>query len=337
MAIVSLNGEQNSGGVDDKCHGDGAGEGAHHDEFGRKVDVILEFDGVEDGIDGRRDGAHDEEGLGGDGGEAGAEGVPEEDEGAADDRASDKANEDADPSVLIGKGNFAAADLHTKRHHDNGDEGLGAVFKNGPEGGGGHIDADGFYEKDGEEGVEDGHVEDGEKGVVGREAAFSGLVEAQGIEEEVHLDEGHGGDGGGFGKVDGGPADEKRGVCEDEGNHGNADVSVVGKHGAVFECFGLAAVPAAGFSDDMAEGADDAHLEAAEEEDVQEVHVELCAVDAVENEAGEDEVECQFCEGIDVQGKFPVHEVADDDEDKEGQDVVGDNVKKGHFEILDKK
>ena len=293
--------------------------------------MILEFDGVEDGIDGGRDGAHDEEGLSGDGGEAAAEGIPEEDERAADDGAADETDEDAEPGFLVGEGNFAAVDLHAKRHHDDGDEGFGAVFKNGPEGGRGHVEADDFYEEDGKQCVDDGHMQDGAEGVARGEASFSGLVEAQGIEEEVHLDEGHGGDGGGFGKVNGGAADEKRGVREDEGNHGDPDVSVVGKHGAVFECFGLAAVPAAEFSDEVADDADDSHLQAAEEEDIQEVHVELRAVDAVENEAGDDEVECQLREGGDVQGKFPIHEVADDDEDKEGQDVVGDDVKKGHF------
>ena len=174
---VSSNRKEEAGGVDGKGHGDGAGEGAHHDEFGRKVDVVLKFDGVEDGIDGRGDGAHDEEGLGGDGGEAGAKGIPEGNEEEADEGAADETDEDAKPGFLVGEGNFAAVNLHAERHHDDGDEGFGAVFKNGPERGRGHVEADDFHEENGKEGVEDGHVEDGEEGVAGGEASFSGLVE----------------------------------------------------------------------------------------------------------------------------------------------------------------
>ncbi len=191
--------------------------------------------------------------------------------------------------------------LHAERHHDDGDEGFGAVFKNGPDGCRGHIEADGFDGEDGEECVEDGHMEDGEARVAGRESSFSGLVETEGIQEEVHLDEGHGRGGGGFGKVGGVSADEEGGVCENEGNHGDADVSVIGKHGAVFEGFGLAAVPAAEFPNHTADESDDAHLDAAEEEDVQEIEVNFGAVNAVENEAGQNEVECELREGIDVQ------------------------------------
>lgn len=137
--------------------------------------------------------------------------------------------------------------------------------------------------------------------------------------------------GGGFREIDGRAFDEKRCICENERNEGDTDVSVIGKHGAVFECFRFPAGPAADFPDNDADGSQNAHLDAAEEEDVQQIDVEFRAIDAVKNETGQHDVERQFRKRRDVQMKFPIHEVADDDKGEEGKDVVGDDVEKGHF------
>lgn len=143
----------------------------------------MEFDGVEDGIDGRGDRAHDEDGLADDGGKSAAERIPECEEREGECGASDEADENGEPGFSVGKGNFAAINLHAKCHHDDGDEGGGAIFENRPKRRRGHVEADDFNGENGEECVDDGHVENDAKCVGWREAPFAGLVEADGIQK----------------------------------------------------------------------------------------------------------------------------------------------------------
>lgn len=178
-----LNRKQDSGGEDDQGHGDGAGEGAHHDDGRREIFVVLEFDGVEDGIHRGRHRTHDEDGLADDGRKSASECIPECEKREGERGASDEADENGEPGFSVGKGNFAAVNLHAECHHDNGDEGGGAIFENRPKRRRGHVKADNLNRENGEERVDDGHVENDAKRIGGREASFAGLVEADGIQK----------------------------------------------------------------------------------------------------------------------------------------------------------
>lgn len=96
-----------------------------HDDLRGVIGVVVELDGKQGRIDGRRDGTVDEEDRGTDGCErAGPEGIGQVDHGQADE-GQDRHLEDADnPDVLVEPLDLRLRQLGTDADHGQGQEGL---------------------------------------------------------------------------------------------------------------------------------------------------------------------------------------------------------------------
>ena len=286
----------------------------------------MEFHGVEDGVHGGGDGGHDEDGLLDHRGEFDAEESEEGDEEPAAHRAHHEADEAAHPGVHVLEDDGAAMDLHAQDGHDDGYQGVGAVFKDRPDEELCHVEAGEFDREDYHQRVDDRHVEDHGDGVSGGEFPFAGLVEAQGVQGHIHLHQHDGGAGAGLGEVGRAAVHQVRRVAKDQSDQGDADISVIGKHGAILQSFDLCRGDAADFPVDPGDESDEEHLPKAEEEDIQHGHVQLGDGDVVENEAGEDDEEGQLIERKEIQLELEIQQVADAHEDQKRQDVVGDDL-----------
>lgn len=294
----------------------------------------MKFDSVEDGIHGAGDGGHDEDGLLQDGSEMEAEEGSDFQKQVAGERRDDETDGAADPGIDVLKDDGAPMDLDAESEHDDGDEGIGTVFKDRPEEDLCHVEAGEFDGEDGDKGVDDGHVEDDRDRVTRRQSPFAGLIEAYRIQRHIHLYEEDGGAGARLCEVGRLPIDDVGGIAEDESDQGDADVAVIGKHGAIFEALDLADGHPAEFSVGPGGKGDEEHLHECHEEDVQERHVDFRDVDAVENEAREYDEEGELIERNDIQMVADVQEVADGDEDQKRQDVIRNDLQESHGCLL---
>ena len=256
----------------------------------------MKFDGVENGVDGAGDGGHDEDGLLQDGGQVEACEVREQKEKVGQKRSDDEADGAAGPGIDVSKDDGTPMDLDAEGEHDDGDEGIGTVFKDRPEEDLCHVETGEFDDKDGDKGVDDGHVEDDGDCVARRQSPFAGLIEAYRIQRHIHLYEEDGGAGARLCEIGRFSIDDVGGIAEDERDQGDADVAVVGEHGAIFEALDLADGHPAEFSIAPGNKGDEEHLHEGHEKDVQEGHVDVCDVDAVEDEAREYDEEGELIE-----------------------------------------
>ena len=326
--------EQDTCQVDDAGHGDAGEEGAHHDELGCKVFKIVKFDGVEDGIDGAGDRGHDEDGLLQDRGQVKSCEVRDQKEKVGQKRSDDESNRAADPGIDVSKDDGTPMDLDAEGKHDDGDEGIGTVFKDRPEKDLCHVEAGEFDGEDGDECVDDGHVEDDGDRIARCQLPFAGLIEAQRIQCHIHLYEEDSGAGTCLREIGRLSINDVGGIAEDEGDQGDADVAVIGKHGAIFEALDLADGHPAEFSVGPGGKGDEEHLHECHEEDVQERHVDFRDVDAVEDEAREYDEEGELIERNDIQMVADVQEVADGDEDQKRQYVIRNDLQESHVCLL---
>ena len=200
-------------------------------------------------------------------------------------RSDDEADRAAGPGIDVSKDDGTPMDLDAEGKHDDGDEGIGTVFKDRPEKDLCHVEAGEFDGEDGDERVDDGHVEDDGDRIAWCQLSFAGLIEAQRIQCHIHLYEEDGGTGARLREVGRLSIDDVGGIAEDESDQGDADVSVIGEHGAVFEAFDLPDGHPAEFPVGPGGKGDEEHLDECHQKDVQERHVDLCDVDAVEDEA----------------------------------------------------
>ena len=294
----------------------------------------MKFDSVEDGIHGAGDGGHDEDGLLQDGSEMEAEEGSDFQKQVAGERRDDETDGAAGPGINVSKDDGTPMDLDAEGEHDDGDEGIGTVFKDRPEEDLCHVEAGEFDGEDGDEGVDDGHVEDDGEGVTRRQSPFTGLIEAYRIQRHIHLHEEDGGAGARLCEVGRLPIDDVGGIAEDEGDQGDADVAVIGKHGAVFEALDLPNGHPAEFPVGPGGQCDENHLHERHEEDVQECHVDFCDVDAVENEARQHDEEGELIERDDIEMVSEIEQVADGDEDQKRHDIVRNDLQESHVCLL---
>ena len=328
------NREQDTCQIDDAGHGDAGEEGAHHDELGREVFKIVKFDGVENGVDGAGDGGHDEDGLLQDGGQVEACEVREQKEKVGQKRSDDEADGAAGPCIDVSKDDGTPMDLDAEGEHDDGDEGIGTVFKDRPEKDLCHVEAGEFDGEDGDKGVDDGHVEDDGDRVARRQFPFAGLIKAERIQRHIHLHEEDGGAGARLCEVGRLSIDDVGGIAEDEGDQGDADVSVIREHSAVFEAFDLPDGHPAEFPIHPGGERDEEHLHECHEEDVQERHVDFRDVDAVEDEARQHDEEGELIERDDIEMVSEIEQVADGDEDQKRHDIVRNDLQESHVCLL---
>lgn len=294
----------------------------------------MKFDSVEDGIHGAGDGGHDEDGLLQDGGQVETCEVREQKEKVGQKRSDDEADGAAGPGIDVSKDDGAPMDLDAESEHDDGDEGIRAVFKDRPEEDLCHIEAGKFDGEDGDKGVDDGHVEDDGERVAWRQFPFAGLIETQGIQRHIHLYEEDSGAGTCLREIGRLSINDVGRIAEDEGDQGDADVAVIGEHGAVFEALDLPDGHPAEFPIRPGGERNEEHLHERHEEDVQECHVDFCDVDAVENEAREYDEEGELIERNDIQMVADVQEVADGDEDQKRQDIIRNDLQESHVCLL---
>lgn len=290
----------------------------------------MEFHGIEDGIDGGRDGAHDENGLGNGGFKDNAKESPYPDEEVGHDRSADETEGTAQPGIGIGEGQFAPMNLHAQSHHDDSDQGSCGILENGPYEGGGHIKAGIFDGKNGHQRINDRHMEDYGKRIPRGEPSLSRLVESQGIQEHIHLDQHHGSCRRSHSKIGRFSVHNVGGIGENESDQGDADISIIGKHGAVLESFDFRRWKSPHSPYQGGQDADAHHDQERNQEDVDHGHVDFRHINAVENEAGQHDEESELRERSHVHFIFPVQHIADEDEDQKGQDIVGNNLKKCH-------
>ncbi len=326
--------EEDTRQVYDAGHGDAGEKGTHHDQLGRKVFAVVKFDGIEDGVYGGGDRRHDEDGLIDDRREMDTDEGADLDHKVTADGADDEADEAADPGIEVAKGNGASVDLHAEGDHDDGDEGIGTVFKDRPEKDLCHVEAGEFDGEDGDECVDDGHVEDDGDRIAWCQLPFAGLIEAQRIQCHIHLYEEDGGTGARLCEVGRLSIDDVGGIAEDEGDQGDADVSVIGEHGAVFKALDLPDGHPAEFPVGPGGKGNDEHLDECHQKDVQECHVNLCDVDAVEDEAREHDEEGELIERYDIEMVSEIEQVADGDEDQKRHDIIGNDLQESHVCLL---
>ena len=326
--------EQDTCQIDDAGHGDAGEQGAHHDELGGEVFKIVKFDGVEDGIDGAGDRGQDEDGLLQDRGQMKSCEVRDQKEKVGQKRSDDEADRAAGPGIDVSKDDGTPMDLDAEGKHDDGDEGIGTVFKDRPEKDLCHVEAGEFDGEDGDEGVDDGHVEDDGDRIARCQLPFAGLIEAQRIQCHIHLYEEDGGTGARLCEVGRLSIDDVGGIAEDEGDQGDADVSVIGEHGAVFEAFDLPSGHPAEFPVGPGGKGDEEHLNECHQKDVQECHIDLCDVDAVEDEAREHDEEGELIERDDIEMVSEIEQVADGDEDQKRHDIIGNDLQESHVCLL---
>lgn len=326
--------EEDAGEVYDAGHGDAGEEGTHHDQLGREVFAVVKFDGIEDGVYGGGDRRHDEDGLIDDRRKMDTDEGADLDHKVAADGADDEADEAADPGIEIAEGKGASVDLDAEGKHDDGDEGIGTVFKDRPEKDLCHVEAGEFDGEDGDEGVDDGHVEDDGDRIAWCQLPFAGLIEAQRIQCHIHLYEEDCGTGARLREVGRLSIDDVGGIAEDESDQGDADVSVIGEHGAVFEALDLPDGHPAEFPVGPGGKGDEEHLDECHQKDVQKCHIDLCDVDAVEDEAREYDEEGELIERYDIEMVSEIEQVADGDEDQKRHDIIGNDLQESHVCLL---
>ena len=117
---LSSDREEKSCYEDGSCHGNAGEERTHHDELGRKVFAVLEFDSVQDGIDGGWNGRHDQNRLIDGLRKFDAEEAPYVNQDVRGNRSKDQADAASEPCVDIPEGDLAPVDLHAKGNHDDG-------------------------------------------------------------------------------------------------------------------------------------------------------------------------------------------------------------------------
>ena len=326
--------EQDTRQVYDAGHGDAGEEGTHHDELGREVFAVVKFDGIEDGVYGGGDRRHDEDGLIDDRREMDADEGADLDHKVTADGADDEADEAADPGIEVAKGNGASVDLHAEGDHDDGNQCIRTIFKDRPNEELCHVKPGKFDGKDRDQCIDDRHMEDDGDRVARRQFPFAGLIEAERIQRHIHLYEEDGGAGARLREVGRLSIDDVGGIAEDESDQGDADVSVIGEHGAVFEALDLADGHPAEFPVGPGGERDEEHLHECHEEDVQECHVDFCDVDAVENEAREYDEEGELIQRDDVEMVSEIEQVADGDEDEKRHDIIRNDLQESHVCLL---
>ena len=316
------NRKQDAGQINGAGHGNAGKKGAHHDQFRGKIFAVVEFYGIENGIHRRRNGSHDEDGLAHHRREGDSHEFPDINQKKCHHRRHHQADEASQPGVHIAEGDFAPVNLHAQGNHDDGHQGGGAVLENGPEEGGCHIKAGILDGKNHRQRINDGHMEHHGQGVPGCELSFACLVKAQCVEAHVHLHQHHGGRRTGHSQIGSLSIHHVGGVGKDKGNQGDADISIIGKHGTVLKGFCLGNRKAPNLSHHRADDPQNHHERKGEEKHVEHGHIDFSHINAVENEAGQHHVKGELSQGCHVHVVAPVHEVADGHENEEGQDIV---------------
>ena len=150
---------------------------------------------------------------------------------------------------------------------------------------------------------------------MGRKASFSRLIETKGIQKHIHLYQNESAYGCRFCQIRRPAFRGIRGIGEDKGNQGDTDISRIGKHGAVFKSFPLSGIPVSCFGNKRPDDAEHSHEDKGNNENVEERKINLCHVNAVEDETGQNDVKGQLCKRIDIQMEASVHEVTDSHKD----------------------
>ena len=318
--------EEDAGEVYDAGHGDAGEEGTHHDELGREVFAVVKFDGIEDGVHGGGDRRHDEDGLIDDRREMDTDEGADLNHEVAADGADDEADEAADPGIEVAEGKGASVDLHAEGYHDDGDQCIRTIFKDRPNEELRHVKPEKFDGKDRDQCIDDRHMEDDGECVARCQLPFACLIESQGIEGHIHLYEHDGRTGAGLCEIGRLSINEVGRVAEDQSDECDADVSVIGKHGAVFQGFRLGGAHAPHFPRQPGDESDEEHLHKRHEEDIQHREVDFRYVDAIEDKAREDDVECELREGCDIEREAAVQEIADGYEDQKWKDIIRNDL-----------
>ena len=318
--------EQDTGQVDGGGHGNAGQECAHHHQFRGKVFAVMEFHGVKHGIHCRRNGGHDEDGLAHCRVKGNAHEAPCVDEAECHQRPHDKAHEAAQPGIHITEGNPAPVNLHAQGNHDDGHQGRGTVLENRPEEGGSHVKAGILDGKHRHQSIDDGHMKYHGQGIPGAEPPLPRLVKAQGIKAHIHLHQHHGGCRTGHGQIGGLAIHNVGRIRKYQGNQGDTDISVIGKHGAVLESLRFGRGKAPHLSYRHADESQNEHEGKGQEEHVKHGHIQLGHINAVENEAGQHHIKGELGERRHVHMVAPVQEVADGHEHQKRQDIVGNNL-----------
>ena len=286
----------------------------------------MKFDGIEDGVHGGGDRRHDEDGLIDDGREMDADEGADLDHEVAADGADDEADEAADPGIEVTKGKGASVDLHAEGDHDDGDQCIRTIFKDRPNEELRHVKARKFDGKDRDQCIDDRHMENDGERIPRCEFSFARLIESQGIEGHIHLYEHDGRAGAGLCEIGCLSIDKVGRVAEDQSDECDADVSVIGKHSAVFQGFRLGGAHAPHFSCQPGDESDEEHLYKRHEEDIQHREVDFRDIDAIEDKARQDDVECELREGCDIERKATVQKIADGYEDQKRKDIIRNDL-----------
>ena len=165
-------------------------------------------------------------------------------------------------------------------------------------------------------------MEDHRNRISRREPAFSRLIEAKGIQEHIHLYKHHGSRRTGHGQVGQFPIHDIRSIGKNESNQGDAYISIIGKHGAVFQRFNFGRRKAPHPSCNRGQYPHADHDHQGNQEYMKHGNIDFSHIDAVENKAGQHDKEGELREGCHVQFIFPVQHVADEDKYEKGQDIV---------------
>ena len=84
------------------------------------------------------------------------------------------------------------------------------------------------------------------------------------------------------------------------------------------------------FCNDCPDDTQESHDGEGDEKYMEQAQVNICHIDIVKNETGQDDIESELGQSRYVKTVFPVHEVADGDKDQQRKDVVRDNLYKSH-------
>lgn len=318
--------KENTGQVNGTGHGNAGKEGTHHHQFCGKVFAVVEFHGVKYGIHCRRNRGHNEYGLTHGRCKGYTHDAPGLNQQERQHRRHHQTDKAAQPGIHITEGNLTSMNLHAQGDHDDSHQGGGTVLENRPEEGGGHIKAGILDSKHRRQGIEHRHVEDHGQGIPGCQFPFSCLVEAKGIETHIHLYQHHGSRRTGQGQVGRFPVHHIGGIGKYQGNQGNPYISVIGKHGPVFEGLGFGNGISPDFPNGHAYESQDKHECKGQQKYVEHGHIDLCHINAVENKTGKNHIKGQFRQGRYVQPKAPVHTISDSHENQKRQDIIRNNL-----------
>lgn len=131
-----------------------------HDDLRGVIGVVVELDGKQGRIDGRRDGTVDEEDRGTDGCErAGPEGIGQVDHGQADEGQGRHLENADNPDVLVEPLDLRLRQLGTDADHGQGQEGLAGHIHDRPQEEVLGVPADVAGDEGRSQDIEQGHVE----------------------------------------------------------------------------------------------------------------------------------------------------------------------------------